>query len=107
MYRVMKFFTDLQDNDHPYNDGDIFPREGIEVTENRLKELSGDSNKQGVPLIEEVVEEVETAEADQEEQLGDTEQPGEKEEPVEVEETEAKPVKPPRATRGRVAAKKE
>lgn len=51
MYRVIKFFTDLQDNDHPYNAGDSFPREGIEVTEERLAELAGSDNKQGEPLI--------------------------------------------------------
>lgn len=57
MYKVIKFFTDLHDNDHPYNVGDTFPREGIEVTKGRLAELAGPSNKQGVPLIEFVEEE--------------------------------------------------
>lgn len=52
MYRVIKYFTDLHDKDHPYNVGDTFPRAGIEVTEERLKELSGCDNKQGTPLIE-------------------------------------------------------
>lgn len=52
MYRVIKFFTDLHDGDYPYNPGDPFPRQGIEVTEERLAELSGSSNKQGTPLIE-------------------------------------------------------
>lgn len=52
MYRVVKFFTDLQDGDHPYHVGDIFPRDGVEVTEDRIKELSGRNNRQGVPLIE-------------------------------------------------------
>lgn len=59
MYKVIKYFTDLQDKNHPYNVGDIFPREGMEVTEERLVELSGSNNKQGVPLIEKVVEEKE------------------------------------------------
>lgn len=54
MYRVIKFFTDLHDGDHPYNVGDAFPRDGVEVTENRLKELASDGNKQGIPLIEKV-----------------------------------------------------
>lgn len=57
MYKVIKFFTDLQDKDHPYNVGDTFPREGMKVTEDRLAELAGPSNKQGVPLIEFVNEE--------------------------------------------------
>ncbi len=52
MYRVVKFFTDLQDGDHPYHVGDSFPRDGVEVTEDRIKELSGKYNRQGVPLIE-------------------------------------------------------
>lgn len=56
MYKVIKFFTDLQDNDHPYNVGDIFPREGVTVTEGRIAELAGSENKQGQPLIEEVKE---------------------------------------------------
>ena len=52
MYRVIKAFTDLHDGDHPYNVGDSFPRAGIKVTEKRLEELSGASNKQGTPPIE-------------------------------------------------------
>ena len=52
MYRVVKFFTDLQDGDHPYHVGEAFPRDGVEVTEERIKELSGRENRQGVPLIE-------------------------------------------------------
>lgn len=54
MYRVIKYFTDLQDNDFAYNEGDIFPREGKEVTPDRIKELSGTQNKRGIALIEEV-----------------------------------------------------
>lgn len=54
MYRVIKFFTDLHDNDHAYHVGDEFPREGVEVSDERLQELSGYKNKQGVPLIEPV-----------------------------------------------------
>ena len=29
MYKVIKHFIDLHDNDHSYNEGDIFPREGV------------------------------------------------------------------------------
>jgi hypothetical protein len=54
MYKVIKFFTDLQDNFHPYNVGEMFPREGLEVSAERLAELAGSDNKQGVPLIEAV-----------------------------------------------------
>lgn len=52
MYRVIKSFTDLHDGDYPYDVGDSFPRKGVKVTEERLIELSGSSNKQGTPLIE-------------------------------------------------------
>lgn len=56
MYKVIKYFTDLHDKNHPYNVGDTFPRSGLEVTEGRLAELSGSTNRQGVPLIEKVAE---------------------------------------------------
>jgi len=41
MYEVIHYFTDLQDNEYPYNVGDIFPRDGLAVSEKRIKELSG------------------------------------------------------------------
>lgn len=52
MYRVIKSFSDLQDNGFVYKAGDVFPRLGKEVTENRLKELSSKENKRGEKLIE-------------------------------------------------------
>ena len=57
MYKVIKFFTDLQDDDHAYNAGDTFPREGMTVTKARLEELAGAGNRRGCPLIEKVAEE--------------------------------------------------
>jgi hypothetical protein len=51
MYEVIKYFTDLQDNDHPYAAGDIFPRSGLVVTEERYAELAGSNNLQREPLI--------------------------------------------------------
>jgi hypothetical protein len=51
MYKVIHFFTDLQDNAHPYNVGDTFPRKGVQVDKARLKELAGSDNRQGRPLI--------------------------------------------------------
>ena len=51
MYKAIHYFTDLQDFNHPYDVGDIFPRPGVSVTEERLKELSGSNNKQKKPLI--------------------------------------------------------
>ena len=56
MYRVIKSFTDLQDNNYAYYVGDTFPRNGVEAGAERVAELSSDKNLQGVPLIEEVVE---------------------------------------------------
>lgn len=56
MYKVIKHFCDLQDKNHSYNEGDIFPREGLEVSEERLAELAGSQNRQGTPLIKAVEE---------------------------------------------------
>lgn len=58
MYEVIHYFTDLQDNEYPYNVGDIFPHDGLTVSEERLKELSGSNNKQHKPLIKLVEEEL-------------------------------------------------
>ena len=56
MYKVIKYFADLQDNNYAYYVGDTFPRNGVEVGAERVAELSSDKNLQGVPLIEEVAE---------------------------------------------------
>lgn len=56
MYRVIKYFTDLQDNNHEYNVGDEYPRKGLSVLPSRIKELASDKNRQGCPLIEEIPE---------------------------------------------------
>lgn len=52
MYKVIKLFADLQDNNYIYKEGDVYPRKGLEVTEERIAELAGCNNKQGVPLIQ-------------------------------------------------------
>ena len=59
MYKVVKHFADLQDNNRPYNVGDIFPHvdASYSVSEDRFAELAGSANKQGVPLIQLVEEE--------------------------------------------------
>lgn len=57
MYKVIHFFTDLQDDNHAYNVGDTFPRSGVAVSDARLAELAGTHNKQGRRLIEKVAEE--------------------------------------------------
>ena len=51
MYIVVKYFTDLHDNNHVYKVGDTFPHDGREVEDARLEELLTDKNKRGVPLI--------------------------------------------------------
>lgn len=56
MYKVVKYFTDLHDDAHPYKVGDVFPRDGLTVSEERFAELAGFNNAQGVPLIEQVEE---------------------------------------------------
>ena len=56
MYKVIKYFTDLQDNNYAYYVGDTFPRNGVEVGAERIAELSSDKNRLGVPLIEEAAE---------------------------------------------------
>ena len=57
-YKVINYFTDLQDDNHEYNVGDVFPRSGKQVSEERLTELSNTSNRQGKLLIERVDEQV-------------------------------------------------
>ena len=56
MYKVIKSFTDLQDNNHAYSVGDTFPHNGVEVDAERIAELASDKNRLRVPLIEEIVE---------------------------------------------------
>lgn len=54
MYKVIKYFEDLQDNLHPYNIGEEYPRKGFKVSKERITELASNKNLQGVPLIEEI-----------------------------------------------------
>ena len=56
MYKVIEYFEDLQDNNRPYNVGDVYPAEGLSVSEKRVEELASDKNRRKKPLIE-VVEE--------------------------------------------------
>lgn len=53
-YRAITYFTDLQDHNHPYYVGDKFPREGLEVDDMRIKELSTPFNIRNEVMIEEV-----------------------------------------------------
>jgi hypothetical protein len=55
-YKVIKNFTDLQDENHVYRKGDKYPRSGRAKKE-RVEELSGSENGLGYAVIEEVDEE--------------------------------------------------
>ena len=54
MYKVINAFTDLKDGNTVYHSGDIYPRKGASVTDERIAELSTSANKLGFPLIAEV-----------------------------------------------------
>lgn len=59
MYTVIRTFHDLQDGKatkagmiyHSYEVGDVYPREGLKPSPERIEELSGPHNAQGCPLI--------------------------------------------------------
>jgi hypothetical protein len=51
MYKVIVRFADIQDSYTVYNPGDIYPREGLKVSAERLAELTSANNKRGVPVI--------------------------------------------------------
>ena len=59
MYKVIKSFTDLQDNNYKYDVGDTYPRKGLNVLQSRINELASNKNLQRTPLIEEIPEKVE------------------------------------------------
>ena len=63
MYKVIRYFTDLQDNNRPYNVGDVFPHTecGYPVMEERLAELSTENNLQKAVLIRAVEDEAQEA----------------------------------------------
>ncbi len=56
-YKVIHYFEDLQDFSHPYKVGDIFPRLGLKVSQERLDELSSNKNRQKKPLIQKIEDE--------------------------------------------------
>ena len=59
MYRVIKAFVDLPDNNYKYDINDIYPRKGLNVLQSRINELASNKNLQKTPLIEEIPEKVE------------------------------------------------
>lgn len=54
MYKVIKTFTDLQDDNNKYEVGGVYPRDGYTPDKGRIAELSSSLNRQGVPLIEKI-----------------------------------------------------
>ena len=56
MYKVIKHFTDLQDNNFAYDVGDEYPRKGVSVLQSRINELASNKNRRGEPLIVEIEE---------------------------------------------------
>lgn len=68
-YRVINSFKDFEDNEHIYiANKDIYPREGLEPTKKRIKELSSTKNKIGKVLIEKI-EETNSVESEEKEQI--------------------------------------
>lgn len=59
MYKVIKHFTDMQDNNFAYQVGDEYPRKGMSVLPSRIKELSTTANRRHEILIKEIPDEVE------------------------------------------------
>lgn len=55
-YVTLVYWEDLQDDNHPYHDGDEYPRDGLKPTKKRITELAGANNKRGIPLIKAVEE---------------------------------------------------
>ena len=53
-YKVIKFFMDGQDNNRSYIPGNIYPREGLTPSEDRIAELASTKNRLGEILIEPV-----------------------------------------------------
>lgn len=56
-YRVLETFSDKQDGRRPYKVGDIYPREGLDPSPQRIAELLGADNARHRPVIEVIREE--------------------------------------------------
>ncbi len=76
-YKVIHSFRDLEDNGHIYIENkDIYPREGLEPTKRRIKELTSDKNKIGKILIKKL-EEPEVTEIEKNEEVTELEEKSE------------------------------
>lgn len=57
-YKVIEDFTDLQDNNKVYYEGESFPKPANKkVSKKRIEELLSVKNKLGKPVIKEIKEE--------------------------------------------------
>ena len=74
MYKVIKTFADLQDNGFRYDAGDVFPRKGLKVSDERLEELSTTKNRRYTPLIEKIEEKKSEPEVEEIEETEETEE---------------------------------
>lgn len=63
MYRAIEDFADLQDNRYSYKTGDVFPRDGLKVSAERIKELATKKNRRKRPVIKEFADPVKETEA--------------------------------------------
>ena len=50
-YETIEYWEDLQDERHKYNANDPYPREGLEVSPERIAELASNKNKRKRPVI--------------------------------------------------------
>ncbi|HIA6640336.1 TPA: Rho termination factor N-terminal domain-containing protein [Staphylococcus aureus] len=74
MYKVIERFEDAQDNGHEYQVGDVYPRDGLEVSEERFTELSTINNRRNliaIKLVEDEQTEEPEANADEQKSLSD------------------------------------
>lgn len=53
-YRALVTFTDLQDGNYKYSEGDTYPRAGYDPPVIRVAELLSNKNRRGMPVIESV-----------------------------------------------------
>lgn len=56
MYKAIVLFNDSQDKGYRYKPGDVFPREGLKVSDGRMASLASSNNLRGKPVIKEVPE---------------------------------------------------
>ena len=87
MYKVLTEFADLQDGNHIYRVGDVYPREGYTPKDERIDELSTGKNLLHKPLIQNVEDSTHEVEENPE---TEEQQPEEIAEETEVEEEQPK-----------------